>query len=294
MRYTFAKLMVNAAISFCALSIPVWRAEAQVKVGSAHTPAHGSAALDVESRSQGILFPIVSLQSVTDQTTVPGPVEGLVIYNEGLAGLKDRGHFVWQGSEWKQIVLSSDVSGSDMQIGERRSSVISVAQADFVFASNGVNKTHMNGKAAANTVVQPWKLFSEAAGSANGFVTFEGLRMDFVSRGFDDATNPAPRLVNTTAGSKVISAFAFSFGANNRNLALSTINANAISNRLDLNDRIRVTNNTRCGLVTVYIMVHDIAANSLRGYVATWMMSWMNDDNGRLRVHGACSVMRTQ
>ncbi len=267
---------------------------AQVKIGSAHTPAHASAALDVESRSQGLLFPIVALQSITDQTTIASPVEGLVVYNDGSGGLKGAGHYVWQGTEWKQFVLSSDVSGSDMQIGERRSSVISVPQADFVFGSNGVNKTHMNGKAAANTVVQPWKLFSEAAGTTNGFVVFEGLRMDFVSRGFDDATNPAPRLVNTTAGSKIISAYAFSSGANNRSLALSTINANAISNRFDLNDRIRVTNNTRCGIVTAYITVHDVANDVLRGYVATWMMSWINDDNGRLRVHGACSVWRTQ
>jgi hypothetical protein len=61
-------------------------ARAQVGVGT--TTPDASAALHVSAANKGVLFPQVSLGSLTDGAAVPGPAPSLLVYNTnaGLAG----------------------------------------------------------------------------------------------------------------------------------------------------------------------------------------------------------------
>ncbi len=78
-----------------------------------------SAALDMSSiKNKGILIPIITLTSNTDQTTIPLTKTGLLIYNTGTdAGLPTAGYLFWNGTEWRRLdntstaILTPVISG---------------------------------------------------------------------------------------------------------------------------------------------------------------------------------------
>lgn len=67
-----------------------------------HTP-HQSSILDIKSSSKGILIPHVTLNNSYDQTTVPSPAKGLLVYNTGEGLLKFHGFTFWNGHEWRSL-----------------------------------------------------------------------------------------------------------------------------------------------------------------------------------------------
>ncbi|MDD3741911.1 MAG: hypothetical protein PHH30_11810 [Bacteroidales bacterium] len=68
-------------------------------VGIGTTTPHASAMLDVQSSSQGILIPRVTLIATNNSTTpVNGPATGLLVYNSG--GSLENGFYYWDGTEW--------------------------------------------------------------------------------------------------------------------------------------------------------------------------------------------------
>lgn len=79
--------------------------QAQTKIkdgtvsGSPAAPA-SSSILELESNNKGLLGPRVALTSESDIVTIASPVEGLLAYNTGTAGLKYKGYVFWSGSEW--------------------------------------------------------------------------------------------------------------------------------------------------------------------------------------------------
>ena len=80
----------------------------QTGIGTA-TP-HASAKLDVSSTDKGFLPPRVSLSGVTDQSTIPSPAVGLLVYCKGDAGLS-AGYYYWNGNAWATIATEGG-SGS--------------------------------------------------------------------------------------------------------------------------------------------------------------------------------------
>ncbi len=76
-------------------------AKAQVGIGIASPNA--SAMLDISSGNKGLLIPRVALNSLTDNTTVPSPATGLLIWNSGSGSLTAQGFYFWNNSQWNLL-----------------------------------------------------------------------------------------------------------------------------------------------------------------------------------------------
>lgn len=73
----------------------------QVTIGSGAN-AIASAALNVEGTNKGALLPRVELTGVTDQTTIPAPAIGLLVYNKGTnVAFPTAGYMYWSGTQWE-------------------------------------------------------------------------------------------------------------------------------------------------------------------------------------------------
>ncbi|AZA66789.1 hypothetical protein EG345_20420 [Chryseobacterium carnipullorum] len=87
-------------------------------VGIGTTTPNASAILDVNvdglavGSKKGLLGPKVALTSQTDQTTIPSPVAGLLVYNLGTGGLDYVGYVFWNGTEWRTFSNGSLAPGT--------------------------------------------------------------------------------------------------------------------------------------------------------------------------------------
>lgn len=88
--------------------------EGAIGIGT-ETPAT-SAILDVRSTNRGFVAPRVSLKSTTDIVTVPGPVEGLMVYNTNSSTPVTSinkvvpGYYYWDGSLWTRMLSQAPES----------------------------------------------------------------------------------------------------------------------------------------------------------------------------------------
>ena len=62
-----------------------------------------SAGLDVNFSNKGVLLPRVSLTGATDNTTVPSPATGLIVFNTSSSGGLSPGFYFWDGSKWRRL-----------------------------------------------------------------------------------------------------------------------------------------------------------------------------------------------
>jgi hypothetical protein len=85
---------------------------AQTGIGT-NTP-DASAKLDISSTNKGFLPPRLTLTSSTDNTTIPNPAIGLLVYNTGNNAGLVAGYYYWNGSSWATIATAtgSGVSAS--------------------------------------------------------------------------------------------------------------------------------------------------------------------------------------
>ncbi|NER12696.1 hypothetical protein GWK08_04535 [Leptobacterium flavescens] len=89
---------------------------AQVGIGTTSPEA----ALDINSLSNGLLIPRVSLGSLTDTTTVQNPNGGslavsTLVYNDGSGGLSDAGFYYWNGASWVKVGAESSSAITGLQ-----------------------------------------------------------------------------------------------------------------------------------------------------------------------------------
>lgn len=85
------------------------------QIGIGTTKPAPSAILDVNvdnlSSKKGILFPRVALTSNNDSTTIPSPVQSLIIYNTGEnPGFSTPGFYYWAGKEWRLLDSSTGIN----------------------------------------------------------------------------------------------------------------------------------------------------------------------------------------
>ena len=78
---------------------------AQVGIGT--TTPDASAKLQIDATNKGFLPPRVALSSLTDQTTIAAPAEGLLVYCTGTAGLAE-GYYYWEGSTWVKMANTAN------------------------------------------------------------------------------------------------------------------------------------------------------------------------------------------
>jgi len=91
---------------------------AQTGIGT-NTP-DASAKLDVYSTDKGFLPPRVTLTSGTDNSTIPSPATGLLVYNTGNNAGLVAGYYYWNGTSWATIATASGYSvGSSYMRGSR-------------------------------------------------------------------------------------------------------------------------------------------------------------------------------
>jgi hypothetical protein len=95
-------------------------ASAQTGIGT--TTPDASAKLEVSSTNKGFLPPRVTLTSGTDNSTIPNPATGLLVYNTGNNPNLVAGYYYWNGANWATIAnaTGSGVSASFMR-GSRTS-----------------------------------------------------------------------------------------------------------------------------------------------------------------------------
>ena len=78
---------------------------AQTGIGT-NTP-DASAKLEVSATNKGFLPPRVTLASGTDNTTIPNPATGLLVYNTGTNPGLVAGYYYWNGASWATIATAS-------------------------------------------------------------------------------------------------------------------------------------------------------------------------------------------
>lgn len=87
-------------------------------VGIGTTSPNASAILDVNvdglasGSKKGFLGPKAVLSSQLDQTTIPSPATGLLVYNLGTGGLTYNGYVFWNGTEWRTFNNGSLAPGT--------------------------------------------------------------------------------------------------------------------------------------------------------------------------------------
>lgn len=80
------------------------------QVGIGTTTPDPSSVLDIKSSSKGVLLPSIALTSMTDNISIFNPVNGLLIWNNGLGGLTDTGFYYWNSQKWNRISTSTAAS----------------------------------------------------------------------------------------------------------------------------------------------------------------------------------------
>lgn len=81
-------------------------------VGIGTVTPDASAILDITATNKGLLGPRVALNSITDETTIPSPADGLLVYNTGAGALDFVGYVFWNGSEWRALNNGSLAPGT--------------------------------------------------------------------------------------------------------------------------------------------------------------------------------------
>ena len=120
-------------VFLCLISIHI--TNAQVGIGT--TTPDASSILDIESSNLGVLFPRVSISSLSDTTTIPSPKEGLVIYNPSSNSCQlPAGLYIFDGSQWQKISYSTTSKESQRLIRDE----IGVANVTFTaYSSNNIH-----------------------------------------------------------------------------------------------------------------------------------------------------------
>lgn len=85
---------------------------AQTGIGT--TTPHASAKLEVNATNKGFLPPRITLINGTDNSTIPNPATGLLVYNTGNNPGLVAGYYYWNGTNWATIATAtgSGVSSS--------------------------------------------------------------------------------------------------------------------------------------------------------------------------------------
>lgn len=87
-----------------------WVINLKAQTGIGTTTPNTSARLDVSATNKGFLPPRISLSDIYDQSTIPSPATGLLVYCKGDAGLA-AGYYYWNGNAWATIATAGG-SGS--------------------------------------------------------------------------------------------------------------------------------------------------------------------------------------
>ena len=228
------QLMVFLIFSFQMMS--------QTGIGT--TTPHASAKLEVNATDKGFLPPRVTLTSSSDNSTIPNPATGLLVYNTGTnAGLR-AGYYYWNGTDWTTIATASS---PDQMV-------------DYIQASLSANQT------------------LSAAGNVN-FNTSSGTGITITSGGFQLQANKTYKLEAALGGSST--GYGYYTWVDNTNAILPGSSIGVIMKAgaafTDAPQDKAVVYYTPTANTTVYLRVINIsgsiiayAPSTVSGYSSTW------------------------
>ena len=228
------QLMVFLIFSFQMMS--------QTGIGT--TTPHTSAKLEVNATDKGFLPPRVTLTSSSDNSTIPNPATGLLVYNTGTnAGLR-AGYYYWNGTDWTTIATASS---PDQMV-------------DYIQASLSANQT------------------LSAAGNVN-FNTSSGTGITITSGGFQLQANKTYKLEAALGGSST--GYGYYTWVDNTNAILPGSSIGVIMKAgaafTDAPQDKAVVYYTPTANTTVYLRVINIsgsiiayAPSTVSGYSSTW------------------------
>lgn len=114
-------LVTGIKIICLILSISIIGNNLYAQTGIGTTTPNASAKLDVSATNKGFLPPRISLIDAYDQTTIPSPATGLLVYCKGDAGLA-AGYYFWNGGAWATIATAG---GSGSVVAEFGTQILS-------------------------------------------------------------------------------------------------------------------------------------------------------------------------
>lgn len=92
-------------------AVEVMRITHDGRVGIGTPAPVASAQLDVTSTNKGAIFPRLALTGATDAATVPGVVDGILVYNTATAGTGQNaitpGYYYWYNGRWNKLQTSA-------------------------------------------------------------------------------------------------------------------------------------------------------------------------------------------
>lgn len=135
------KSMKTALAGLClAVSYSIFAQTGNVSMNLSGALSSNPAILDLSDASNahlGFLMPNVSLQSATDNTTIPGPITGMIVWNTNNSMPFGVGYYYWSGSAWLYI----DNSGN------------AIVTADNGITINAGNDVELGGNLTKNTTI---------------------------------------------------------------------------------------------------------------------------------------------
>jgi len=187
---------------FALMSFMTTRISAQVTIGADQAP-HASALLELTeglTTTKGFLGPRVSLMSVTDQTTIPGPARGLFVYNLGDGGLTYEGYVYWNGTEWKSFTSGSMAPGT---IGAITCNAVQLVPAfytsgTYYTGTMNIPYTGGNGGVYSGMVIGPVNGLTATLSGGN-FANGAGT-LSFTVEGTPTITSPVTTVFPITIG----------------------------------------------------------------------------------------------
>jgi hypothetical protein len=79
-----------------------------IGINSTGATPNAAAMLDIVASDKGMLIPRVNLTSTLDITTIPSPVNSLLVYNQNAAGVVPNnvvaGFYYWNGTSWTRLL----------------------------------------------------------------------------------------------------------------------------------------------------------------------------------------------
>lgn len=97
--------LIISTLGFCLLTNNIFAQVLIAANGSSTQIPDKSAVLHIENSSRGLLLPNVSLLNNTDQTTVPSPVNGVLVFNTKIQKLN-----FWSQGKWNRNFEISDTT----------------------------------------------------------------------------------------------------------------------------------------------------------------------------------------
>lgn len=119
------KIFLTIALTFGLM------ASSQVKIGTNPTNINAASLLEIESTTQGVLFPRVALSSTTTATLAGGAhVAGMTVYNTATAGDVTPGMYTNDGVKW--VKLSNNAEAPLNVTAEQTGDYTALATDDII------------------------------------------------------------------------------------------------------------------------------------------------------------------